>query len=349
MDKTSQSTEDILPPLKVKSSLSSYEVTFHDSIEELLSTLDKTHWFIIDKNLHRYYNFENIPNKIYYECTETTKSFENIDILLNQFVENKFKANTEVVVVGGGTLQDVAGFCCSVYSRGIKYRLVPTTLLAQCDSCVGGKTSINYKSTKNLLGTFYPPVEILICDKFLETLTESDYKSGLGEVFKFKVLQNKLTPEIANRQNLNRVVRECLQYKISIIEVDEFDKGLRKLLNYGHTFGHALEITSKYSIPHGSAVILGILIVNDIIESLGENNLIEIETTADIGQQLISHLELKESWFDIKNLIQIIKSDKKNTGKINLVFPDNDTIFKLISLEEDEIIRLCDSVFTRFL
>ena len=349
MDKTSQSTEDILPPLKVKSSLSSYEVTFHDSIEELLSTLDKTHWFIIDKNLHRYYNFESIPNKIYYECTETTKSFENIDILLNQFVENKFKANTEVVVVGGGTLQDVAGFCCSVYSRGIKYRLVPTTLLAQCDSCVGGKTSINYKSTKNLLGTFYPPVEILICDKFLETLTESDYKSGLGEVFKFKVLQNKLTPEIVNRQNLNRVVRECLQYKISIIEIDEFDKGLRKLLNYGHTFGHALEITSKYSIPHGSAVILGILIVNDIVESLGENNSIEIKTIADIGQQLISHLELKESWFDIKNLIQIIKSDKKNTGKINLVFPDNDTIIKLISLEEDEIIRLCDSVFTRFL
>jgi len=349
MDKTSQLTEDILLPLKVKSSLSSYEITFHDSIEELLSTLDKTHWFIIDKNLHRYYNFENIPNKIYYECTETTKSFENIDILLNQFVENKFKANTEVVVVGGGTLQDVAGFCCSVYSRGIKYRLVPTTLLAQCDSCVGGKTSINYKLTKNLLGTFYPPVEILICDKFLETLTESDYKSGLGEVFKFKVLQNKLTPEIANRQNLNRVVRECLQYKISIIEVDEFDKGLRKLLNYGHTFGHALEITSKYSIPHGSAVILGILIVNDIVESLGENNSIEIKTIADIGQQLISHLELKESWFDIKNLIQIIKSDKKNTGKINLVFPDNDTIFKLISLEEDEIIRLCDSVFTRFL
>ena len=106
-------------------------------------------WFIIDENLKQYYNFDSLPNIIYYKCTEATKSFENIHVLLNQFTENKFKSNTEVVIIGGGTLQDVAGFCCSVYSRGIKYRLVPTTLLAQCDSCVGGKTSINYNSTKS--------------------------------------------------------------------------------------------------------------------------------------------------------------------------------------------------------
>jgi 3-dehydroquinate synthase len=264
-------------------------------------------------------------------------------------VENKFKANTEVVIIGGGTLQDVAGFCCSIYSRGIKYRLVPTTLLAQCDSCVGGKTSINYSSTKNLLGTFYPPVEILICDKFLETLTDSDYKSGLGEVFKFKILQGKPVSEIHNKHNLNSTVRECLAYKISVIEVDEFDKSLRKLLNYGHTFGHALEITSQYSIPHGSAVIFGILIVNDIMEKLDEGSMIDTKSIAEAGKELVAHIELQKSWFDINKLVKIIKADKKNTGQINLVFPDSSTIFKLITLEEDEIIRLCDSVFTRFL
>jgi 3-dehydroquinate synthase len=341
--------EDTLLPLRVKSNLNDYIITFHNSVEKLLHTLDKTNWFIIDENLNLYYNFDNIPNKIYYKCTEASKSFESIHILLNQFVENKFKANTEVVIIGGGTLQDVAGFCCSIYSRGIKYRLVPTTLLAQCDSCVGGKTSINYSSTKNLLGTFYPPVEILICDKFLETLTDSDYKSGLGEVFKFKILQGKPVSEIHNKHNLNSTVRECLAYKISVIEVDEFDKSLRKLLNYGHTFGHALEITSQYSIPHGSAVIFGILIVNDIMEKLDEGSMIDTKSIAEAGKELVAHIELQKSWFDINKLVKIIKADKKNTGQINLVFPDSSTIFKLITLEEDEIIRLCDSVFTRFL
>lgn len=349
MDKTSQLMEDTLLPLRVKSNLNDYIITFHNSVEKLLHTLDKTNWFIIDENLNLYYNFDNIPNKIYYKCTEASKSFESIHILLNQFVENKFKANTEVVIIGGGTLQDVAGFCCSIYSRGIKYRLVPTTLLAQCDSCVGGKTSINYSSTKNLLGTFYPPVEILICDKFLETLTDSDYKSGLGEVFKFKILQGKPVSEIHNKHNLNSTVRECLAYKISVIEVDEFDKSLRKLLNYGHTFGHALEITSQYSIPHGSAVIFGILIVNDIMEKLDEGGVVDTKSIAEVGKELVAHIELQKSWFDINKLVQIIKADKKNTEQINLVFPDNSTIFKLITLEEDEIIRLCDSVFTRFL
>jgi len=341
--------EDTPLPLRVKSNLSDYVITFHNSVERLVHTLDKTNWFIIDENLRPYYNFDNIPNKIYYKCTEATKSFENIHILLDQFVENKFKANTEVVIIGGGTLQDVAGFCCSIYSRGIKYRLVPTTLLAQCDSCVGGKTSINYNFTKNLLGTFYPPVEILICDKFLQTLTESDYKSGLGEVFKFKILQGKPASEVYSRENLNNTIRECLAYKISVIEVDEFDKGLRKLLNYGHTFGHALEITSEYSVPHGSAVIFGILIVNDIMEKLDKGSVVDTESIAKVGKELVAHIELQKSWFDINKLVQIIKADKKNTGQINLVFPDSSTIFKLITLEEDEIIRLCDSVFTRFL
>jgi 3-dehydroquinate synthase len=349
MDKTLQLMEDTLPPLKVKSNLTDYTITFHNSVNKLLNTLNKTNWFIIDENLKQHYNFDNLPNIIYYKCTEATKSFENIHVLLNQFIENKFKSNTEVVIIGGGTLQDVAGFCCSVYSRGIKYRLVPTTLLAQCDSCVGGKTSINYNSTKNLLGTFYPPVEILICDKFLETLTESDYKSGLGEIFKFKILQGKLTSQITNKHNFNETIRECLEYKISVIEIDEFDTGLRKLLNYGHTFGHALEITSGYSIPHGSAVVFGILIVNDIMEELNKNNILDTKIIANIGKELISHIKINKSWFDIDKLIEIIKSDKKNTGQINLVFPDNNVTFKLIKLEEDEIIRLCNSVFTRFL
>ena len=185
--------------------------------------------------------------------------------------------------------------------------------------------------------------------EFLQTLNKEDFKSGLGEVFKFKILQNKLNKDIFLKENLNQLIRECLEYKISIIEVDEFDQGLRKLLNYGHTFGHALEITSDYKIPHGSAVILGILIVNDILKELNVETNSDYITINEIGLSLIEHITLDKKWFNIKNIIKIIKLDKKNTGKINLVIPDKDIIFKVINLEENEIIRLCNTVFKRFL
>jgi 3-dehydroquinate synthase len=349
MGKISQSTEGILVPLKVKSNLNNYEVTFYNTIEDLLNNLNKKSWFIIDKNLKNYYDFNSLYNKIFYECNETTKSFSHIEILLKTFTQKQYKSNTEVVIIGGGTLQDIAGFCCSIYSRGIKYKFVPTTLLSQCDSCVGGKTSINFDSIKNILGTFYPPTEILICDKFLQTLSEEDFKSGLGEVFKFKILQNKLDKSIFSKENLNQLIRECLEYKISIIEIDEFDQGLRKLLNYGHTFGHALEITSNYKLPHGSAVILGILIINDILKELNMETNLNYTTINEIGLSLIKHINTDKEWFDIENIIKTIKSDKKNNDQINLVFPDKNNIFNIIKLEENEIIRLCNTVFKRFI
>ena len=349
MDKILSLMEDTLAPLKVKSNLNDYKITFHDTVEGLLNILDKQSWFIIDKNLKQYYDFDFLPNKIFYECNENTKSFDHIEILLKTFTQNQFKSNTEVIIIGGGTLQDVAGFCCSIYSRGIKYKFIPTTLLSQCDSCVGGKTSINFNSIKNILGTFYPPTEILICDKFLQTLSEKDFKSGLGEVFKFKILQNKLNEDIFSKDNLNQLIRECLEYKISIIEIDEFDQSLRKLLNYGHTFGHALEITSNYKLPHGSAVILGILIVNDILKELNVETNLDYNVINKIGLSLIKHIDLDKEWFNIKDIIKTIKLDKKNTGKINLVYPDKNFIFKIIILEENETIRLCNTVFKRFI
>jgi len=349
MDKILELMEDTLAPLKVNSKLNSYKITFHKNVSELFNSLSNDCWYIIDKNLQTYYDFSFASKKIYYDCNEQTKSFDHAGLLLDEFIKNQFKHNTQVVIIGGGTLQDVAGFCCSVYSRGIKYKLVPTTLLSQCDSCVGGKTSINFGAVKNILGTFYPPTEILICDEFLKTLSEDDFKSGLGEVFKFKILQNKLDETIFSKENLNQLIKECLDYKISIIEVDEFDQGLRKLLNYGHTFGHALEITSNYKLPHGSAVILGILIVNEILKELNIKTNLDYNTINKIGLSLIKHINLDKEWFNIKNIIETIKLDKKNTGQVNLVFPDKDIKFNIISLEENEIIRLCNTVFKRFI
>ena len=162
-------------------------------------------------------------------------------------------------------------------------------------------------------------------------------------------MQNKLNEDIFSKDNLNQLIRECLEYKISIIEIDEFDQGLRKLLNYGHTFGHALEITSNYKLSHGSAVILGILIVNDILKELNVETNLDYNVINKIGLSLIKHIDLDKEWFNIKDIIKTIKLDKKNTGKINLVYPDKNFIFKIITLEENETIRLCNTVFKRFI
>ncbi len=226
-------------------------------------------------------------------------------------------------VIGGGVLQDAVGFCASVYCRGIEYYLAPTTLLSQIDSCVGGKTSVNYGSRKNILGTFYPPKEILICEEFLQGLSQENYCSGLGELFKFDILRNQILSSeindlILNKQSIKEHIYQSLLYKVSILEIDEFDKHERKFLNFGHTFGHALEITSSYKLSHGYAVVVGCLIALKVSQILFGTHI--YSKTLEIAKNLLSQTcPLEESWFDFDQLMECVKSDKKNTGCLNMV------------------------------
>jgi len=182
-----------------------------------------------------------------------------------------------------------------------------------------GKTSINLDGRKNLLGTFYPPKEIIIYTKFLQTLPELDYLSGMGELYKFHILQNKINLfNIEN--NIETMILDGLKYKIDILSRDEFDKGERKFLNFGHTFGHALESTSDNVIPHGIAVIIGCMIAITISKQLGYN-IDDYELSMEKGYQMLknSNLAFKKEWFDINKLLEVIKSDKKSTGKLTMV------------------------------
>ena len=208
---------------------------------------------------------------------ENQKNFKNFEKILNFALKRGLKREDAIIAVGGGVVGDISGFAASTYMRGIKYIQVPTTLLACTDSSVGGKTAINSKYGKNLIGAFYQPDEVFINVNFLKTLDEHQYASGLGEVLKYAFIEkscgcgedlnlmNLLSEnyqKVLNRDALilREIIECCLKLKISVVNKDEKESGLRRILNYGHTFGHALEnITGYKKYTHGECVVYGIL------------------------------------------------------------------------------------------
>lgn len=316
--------------LEIKSKVSDYQLGFVDTLKEVEQYIDQPNTItFIDSNVNSIYPTLNRESNIVLQSSEAGKSYTGVARVIQNLTERKANIQTKLVVIGGGVLQDLVGFCASVYCRGIEYTLIPTTLLAQADSCVGGKTSINFVNKKNILGTFYPPTEIVIYSKFIETLPLLDYYSGIGEIYKFHVLQNKI--EQLDLQNINAMIQDGLAYKVDILSRDEFDKGERRYLNYGHTFGHALETSSDNILPHGLAVILGCMIATRIAYMLGHDvqNYDEIIYTG-VDLFRMSSGMVKPEWFDFDTLMEIVKSDKKSTGKLTMVLVDSKPFLEVV-------------------
>lgn len=310
--------------LEIKSKISDYKLSFVDTIQEIEHYIDQPNTItFIDDNVNKLYPSLQRDNNIVLISSEAIKSYTGTARILQNLTERRANIQTKLVVIGGGVLQDLIGFCASVYCRGIQYTLIPTTLLAQADSCVGGKTSINFVDRKNIIGTFYPPTDIIVYSKFTQTLSQLDYTSGLGEIFKFHILQNKIL-DFDPTSSIEHMIHDGLKYKVDILSRDEFDKGERKFLNFGHTFGHALESTSENIIPHGIAVIIGSMIAVMISKELG-HNVSNYDSIIEKGVSLLksNNLSFKQEWFDLDLLLEIIKSDKKSTGKLTMVLIDN--------------------------
>lgn len=310
--------------LEIKSKISDYKLSFVDTIQEIEYYIDQPNTItFIDDNVNKLYPSLQRDNNIVLISSEAIKSYTGTARVLQNLTERRANIQTKLVVIGGGVLQDLVGFCASVYCRGIQYTLFPTTLLAQADSCVGGKTSINFVDRKNIIGTFYPPTDIIIYPKFTQTLSKLDYTSGLGEIYKFHILQNKIL-DFDSTSSIEHMIHDGLKYKIDILSRDEFDKGERKFLNFGHTFGHALESTSENIIPHGIAVIIGSMIAVMVSKELGYN-VSNYGSIIEKGTSLIksNNLSFKQEWFNLDLLLEIIKSDKKSTGKLTMVLIDN--------------------------
>lgn len=241
-------------------------------------------FYVIDENVWDLYGaklFADVPeqNRLIFRVHEDRKNLDSVMIIYDALIARAAKRNMTLISVGGGILQDITGFAASTLYRGINWIFVPTTLLAQADSCIGSKTSLNYKKYKNLIGTFFPPNEIFLNPAFTATLTEHDYFSGLGEIIKLYLMGGELRierlaallPALMQRDKtaLLEAIKTSLEVKLSYLEGDEFDTGRRNLLNFGHCFGHALESTSNFEIPHGQAVLIGILFANLVARNRG--------------------------------------------------------------------------------
>ena len=273
-------------------------------------------------------------SKFLFNSNEKNKNLNTINKILKILLHKNFSRLDCVISIGGGITGDVGGFAASLYKRGIRFINIPTTLLSQVDSSVGGKTGVNTKEGKNLIGSFYQPKIVLSDTEFLRSLPKREIVCGYGEIFKHSLILNKIfyryldknSLEILNLKSpfIEKAIFESCKIKKVVVEKDEKEKGIRKILNFGHTFAHAYEATLGYSkkLNHGEAVILGI---NSALKLSHNIKLMKFREYSKIRQHILK-LKLPnniKNYFSIKNLntiLNFMQRDKKNISKkINLI------------------------------
>lgn len=253
---------------------------------------------------------------------EGSKSLQTLGELLEHMAEQKYTRSDAMIALGGGVVGDLCGFAASIYLRGIPFVQIPTTLLAAVDSSVGGKTAVNLQAGKNLAGAFYQP-RLVICDPdTLDTLPPEIFADGCAEVIKYGVINDRelfslLTDGIS--PGSERIIARCVQNKRDVVEQDEFDTGLRQLLNLGHTVAHAIEKCSGFAISHGSAVAIGTVTVMRAAVAQGLCPACDLDALIALTEQLHLPVTCK---YRAEELAAAALSDKKRAGSsITLVVP----------------------------
>ncbi len=260
---------------------------------------------------------------------EKAKSFQNFQRVLNFLAKNNFDRTDVIIAIGGGVVGDISGYVASSYLRGIEFIQIPTTLLAQVDSSVGGKTAINISAGKNLVGAFYNPKGVIIDTEVLESLPKREFKSGLAEVIKYALIKNKSLYSLLkehsqkilsiNHKIIEEMIFQSIQTKAKIVTKDEKENGIRAILNFGHTFGHAIEAHGKYKkILHGEAVAKGMMIACKIsyLENLiSEKDFIDAKSLLKMYEFDLSLHQYK--YGDLKPFI--FRDKKIKAGKLNLI------------------------------
>ncbi len=322
-----------MPPITINSSTGSYDVFVAEgNFAESMSRVDDAH--ILADEFFRTH-FHNSPaNPIFIEASEQAKSLDRMPTVIEQLRAAGVNRTHRLVAIGGGVIQDIASFVASVYMRGLQWDYFPTTVLAMVDSCIGGKSSINVGPYKNLVGTFHPPQRIFIDPALAQTLPADQFASGLIEAAKITFVRGPesfdehlacMPSTTMPTERLEELILNSLLAKKHFIEIDEFDKKERLLLNFGHTFGHSIEGASHYAIPHGIAVGLGIqcsiwfqrdrgVILDDprMLPDFEEHLDELIRTLPDLRERLQA--------IDLDDVMERFASDKKHTtGRYTLI------------------------------
>ena len=296
--------------------------------------LNKNVFAVIDENFYKIYKpqldkiFKKYPHKFSFviiEASEKEKSLTTLEHIFQQLIKNNFGRDTLLLSIGGGIIGDLSGFAAAAYSRGIQYVQVPTTLLSAVDSSVGGKTGVNFGETKNIIGSFYQPDFVLIDVDLLNTLPRKEVISGVGEIIKyafligdeyFNFLQENFEGVFNFKEEvLRKIITDSVKYKASVVIEDEREvTGVRKMLNLGHTFGHAIEVEQKHKVKHGEAVIVGLacaLFLSGKINFLSKDDLAK-------GIKIIESIssEIKIKTYNENKILDIMKRDKKNVNEV---------------------------------
>ena len=322
--------------VKVELKDNSYEIQIGDYIfQDLLKRikhyrLNPNLFFVIDESVERFQKdylnkaVSKYKGKIYFYLLkqgENSKSHKELNKIYDSLLANKFGRDSLLVSIGGGVTGDLAGYAASTYMRGIQLIHIPTTLLASVDSAIGGKTGINFSGIKNIIGSFYQPKLVLIDTYFLGTLPEEEYSSGMGEIIKNTLLsgdeffdylnKNFEKAFLKDKTTLEKLIFESVKIKASVVSSDEKEtKGLRKILNLGHTFAHAIESELNFRIKHGEAVTAGLICALFLSNKIGvlQDKLLIKYLELPLKINLSSNLKKLNE----EKIYESMKSDKKN-------------------------------------
>lgn len=330
--------------INVKTSLSSYNITLErgaiGNIDKYLN-LDRRVLIVTDNGVPTEYAKTvadkcKTPYIVTLEQGEQTKNIDSFKLLLKKMVEYSFTRSDCVVAVGGGVMGDLAGFAASAFMRGIDFYNVPTTVLSQVDSSIGGKVAIDFEGLKNIVGAFYPPKAVVIDPDTLKTLPKRQISNGLAESVKMSLTSDKELFEMFEKDSfdIDTVIYRSLLIKKKVVEEDERESGLRKILNFGHTLAHAVESDTEMNILyHGECVAIGMIPM----------------CSDPVRKRLIPVLEKlnlpTEYNGDNANLVNAMKHDKKMSGdKMTVILVNEIGKFEMKTLGADDLYKIAEGI-----
>ncbi|HEY8423811.1 MAG TPA: 3-dehydroquinate synthase [Clostridia bacterium] len=345
-----------LIPTTIKSGLG-YDIIIGQELDDLIvKEFEGNAFCVVDQNVYDLYNsklnFDRMGDRLYIlKSGENSKQWKYAQDIARKMLKTGCNRQTKIVAIGGGVTGDLSGFVASIFMRGVKIVHVPTTLLACVDSSIGGKTGINLDNYKNIIGAFHQPSKIIISANFFKTLSLTEIRCGIGEIIKTALLSQKVFEYVSANiskilllepQAILDIIKLCVEFKDHITTSDEKEASLRKILNLGHTIGHALETANRFKLSHGEYVLCGIELESKIARELG---IIDEDYYKTITHLLHMVSTPKIKIKNVDKLIKIMKADKKNAeGKIDFIFAKNQGETQECLLSPDKLRTLLEAV-----